>query len=66
MTKVEALENEMKSLNAEELSDLLERFAEYEAAQWDEQIRADNEAGKLDALMEAALAEHAQGKSVLL
>ena len=66
MTKVEALENEMKSLSAEELSDLLGRFAEYEDAQWDEQIRADAAAGKLDALADAALTEHAQGKSVLL
>lgn len=63
MTKVEKLESEIKSLSAKELANFREWFAEYDAAQWDRQIETDAANGKLDGLADAALADHAAGRS---
>lgn len=63
MTKIEKLESEIKSLSAKELANFREWFAEYDAVQWDRQIEADAANGKLDGLADAALADHAAGRS---
>lgn len=65
-TKVELIENEIRSLDRGELANLRDWFARYDARQWERQIHADLAGGKLDELAAEALAEHKRGKSVLL
>ena len=63
MSKLEALEKRVSGLSAEELAQFRQWFAEFDAAAWDRQIERDAEAGKLDALADEALRDHAAGKS---
>jgi hypothetical protein len=63
MSKLEALEKKVSGLSAEELAQFRQWFAEFDAAAWDRQIERDAEAGKLDALADEALRDHATGKS---
>jgi len=63
MTKVEKLEREIRTLSAEELASFRTWFAEFDAVAWDRQIDADAETGKLDQMADAALADHAAGRS---
>jgi len=63
MSKLEALEKRVSGLPAEELSEFRRWFAEFDAAAWDREIEGDVKAGKLDALADEALRDHAAGKS---
>lgn len=63
MTKIEQLEREVRELSAEELVSFREWFAEFDAAAWDRQLADDADSGKLDRLADAALADHASGRS---
>jgi len=63
MSKLEALEKRVAGLSAEELAEFRRWFAEFDAAGWDHQIERDVKAGKLDALADEALRDHAAGKS---
>ena len=63
MSKVESLEKRISALSAEELAEFRQWFAEFDAAAWDSQIERDAKAGKLDALADEALRDHAAGKS---
>jgi hypothetical protein len=63
MSKLEALEKRVSGLSAEELTQFRQWFAEFDAAAWDRQIEQDVNAGKLDALADEALRDHAGGKS---
>jgi hypothetical protein len=63
MTKIEAIEREIRGLSAQELAEFRSWFAEFDAALWDIQLEADVAAGKLDALADEALAEHRAGRS---
>jgi hypothetical protein len=63
MSKLEALEKRVAGLSAEELAEFRRWFAEFDAAAWDHQIERDVKAGKLDALADEALRDHAAGKS---
>jgi hypothetical protein len=63
MTKVEKLEREIRSLSTKELATFREWFAAFDAAAWDQQLEEDVKAGKLDALADAALADHRAGRS---
>jgi hypothetical protein len=63
MTKIEQLEREVRELSAQELASFREWFAEFDAAAWDRQIADDADNGKLDRLADAALADHAGGRS---
>jgi hypothetical protein len=63
MSKLEALEKKVSGLSAQELAQFRRWFAEFDAAAWDSQIERDVKAGKLDALADEALREHAAGKS---
>jgi hypothetical protein len=63
MTKVQAIEEEIKSLSASELAELRDWLLEHDWAEWDRQIERDSAAGKLDWLAEEALANHAAGKT---
>ena len=66
MTKLEALEQEIKKLSREELKALRRWFLEQEAEEWDGQIEEDAQAGKLDKLAEDALRDHVAGRSRIL
>ncbi|HEX9725649.1 MAG TPA: hypothetical protein VGC53_15315 [Vicinamibacteria bacterium] len=63
MSKVERIENEIQGLSAEELAELRDWFLAFDWAAWDRQLEQDIQAGKLDALAEEALQEHAAGKT---
>ena len=56
MTKLEKIESEITVLSRSELSALREWFREYDAEEWDRQLEADADSGKLDQLAEKALA----------
>jgi hypothetical protein len=66
MGKVESLEEQIKALSAEELAQFRAWFLEFDWALWDEQLERDAASGKLDALAERALRDHAAGKSTPL
>ena len=63
MTKVEKLEKDIRDLSPKQLADFRRWFIEFDGAVWDREIEADVAAGKLDALADAALADHAAGRS---
>lgn len=63
MGKVEAIEQAVEGLSAEDLAVFRRWFAEFDAAVWDRQIEQDARAGKLDALADEALNDHTTGKS---
>ena len=63
MTKIEKLEQEIRGLTAKELAKFREWFAAFDGAAWDQQLEEDVKAGKLDALADAALADHRAGRS---
>jgi hypothetical protein len=66
MSKVEKIEHEIKGLSAKELAEFRAWFAEFDWAAWDRKIERDAAAGKLDALGEKALRDHAAGKTKAL
>jgi hypothetical protein len=66
VSKVERLENEIRTLSTEELAAFREWFREFDADAWDREIEADALAGKLDALADRALRVHRAGKSTPL
>lgn len=63
MTKVEKIEQEVRQLSERELASFRAWFSEFDAASWDRQIEADATAGRLDPFADAALADHAAGRS---
>ena len=66
MTKLEKIEKDVESLDADELTRFREWFAEFDAVNWDAQIEADAAAGRLDALGAKALAAHRAKRTCLL
>jgi len=61
MTKVQEIQAAIESLPWEEYVRLRHWFIERDWEQWDKQIEADSEAGKLDFLIEEAMDEKARG-----
>jgi hypothetical protein len=61
MTQVEVLEQQITELDDNAFAQLREWFIEFDQARWDRKLEADSNAGKLDFLIDAALAEHAAG-----
>lgn len=66
MGKIEIIEQQVQALSAEELARFRAWFLEYDWAAWDRQLESDVAAGKLDALADKALRDHAAGKSTPL
>ena len=66
MEKVEKVEREVREFSAEEIAKFRQWFAAFDAEAWDRQFEADVKAGKLDALADRALRDHAAGKSTKL
>jgi hypothetical protein len=63
MTRVEQLEQQIVELDADEFAQLREWLLQQDWAEWDQQIERDAASGKLDRLVNQALADHAAGKS---
>ena len=66
MGKIELIEREIERLDEDSFAALRAWFIEYDNARWDQQIESDATAGKLDSLIEEALAEHRDGKTKVL
>lgn len=63
MSKVEEIERDVRQLSEQELTAFRAWFSEYDAARWDHQFEADAQSGRLDTVADAALADHAAGRS---
>ncbi|HVW08944.1 MAG TPA: hypothetical protein VHC90_10195 [Bryobacteraceae bacterium] len=63
MSPVEKIEGEIAELCPTDLAAFRRWFAEFDATVWDRQMDADAINGKLDALAEKALEDHASGRS---
>lgn len=63
MTKVEQIEQDVRQLSERDLASFRAWFSEFDAASWDRQFEEDATAGRLDALADAALADHTAGRS---
>jgi hypothetical protein len=63
MSRVEDLEEQIRSLSSEELAQFRAWFAEFDWDSWDRQLERDAKAGKLDALADTARREHEAGRS---
>jgi len=66
MTRVHAIEEQIKTLSPEELAELRDWLFEHDWAEWDRQIERDSADGKLEKLFAKARADHAAGKSTKL
>jgi hypothetical protein len=66
MTKVQAIEEQIKSLSVGELAELRDWLLEHDWAEWDRQIERDSVGGRLESLFAKARADHAAGKSTKL
>lgn len=66
MSQLEQIESQLAGLSSAELAAFRKWFAEFDGAAWDRQFEADVKAGRLDALADAALQDHAAGRSTKL
>jgi hypothetical protein len=63
MTTIEGLEMAVAELPPDQLQQFRVRFAQFEAARFDQEIERDADAGKLDRLAEQALADYRAGRA---
>jgi hypothetical protein len=63
MSDIGKLEDQVKKLSPKELAEFRVWFAEFDAQVWDRQIEADSSSGKLEHLIQDAVAEYKAGKS---
>ena len=61
MIQIEMLEQQIAELDEASFSRLRDWFIEFDQARWDKKLEADSNSGKLDFLINAALAEHEAG-----
>ncbi|TFG64322.1 MAG: hypothetical protein E4H32_03190 [Nitrospirales bacterium] len=66
MSKIESIEQQIKTLSLEELAKFRAWYTSFDAQTWDAQFTADAEAGKLDSIADRALHAHEAGKSTRL
>ena len=66
MRNVEKIEQDVQRLSPDELAEFRAWFLEHDWATWDRQLERDVQNGKLDALAEKALRDHAAGKTTRL
>ena len=62
MTNVEEIKAAITQLSPQALGELREWYAEFDAQEWDKQIEADVEAGRLDSLAEDAIRAFRMGE----
>lgn len=63
MTTIQAIEQAVQQLPAQDLAEFRRWFTQFDEAVWDTQIEADAATGKLDALAAEAAAEYSNGKA---
>jgi len=63
MSQVEMLEQTVKKLSPGQLAAFRSWFIEFDATEWDRQIKMDSATGKLDKLVQRAVDEHKAGKT---
>ncbi len=63
MTQIELLKQNIIELDDDSFSQLRDWLIELDQTRWDKQIETDSNAGKLDFLINTALAEHEAGKT---
>ncbi len=63
VTKLEKIEQSVADLSDPELKRFAAWFADYQWERWDRRLEDDAEAGKLDGLADAALADLAAGRT---
>lgn len=63
MTQVELIERHIAELDDASFTQLRQWFVEFDQARWDKRIEADSQSGKLDFLINAALAEQQAGNT---
>ena len=66
MTKLEKIEQDISSLDPNDVHKLADWLAAYQADLWDKQIEDDAKSGRLDKFADQALADHLAGKSTPL
>ena len=63
MSSFEEITSAIKELPAEQVIRVQEWLADYTERQWDEQIERDEKSGRLDSMINRALAEHEAGRT---
>jgi hypothetical protein len=63
MSELEELEKRIRNLPPEELAKFRAWFVEFDHVMWDRQIESDAKSGKLDRLLNEALADYKAGKA---
>jgi hypothetical protein len=63
MSEIEQLEQRIESLSPQDLARFRTWFLAFDARVWDAQIEADAKSGKLDGLINEALADYKAGKA---
>lgn len=63
---VAKIENDVQALSDKELAEFRKWFSEFDRAAWNGQLEQDIRAGRLDALADEALADHAAHKTTAL
>ncbi len=63
MTQIDILEKNIMELDDDAFSKFRDWFLKFDQLRWDKKLESDSNAGKLDFLINAALAEHQLGKS---
>jgi hypothetical protein len=66
MGKVESIEEQVQALSRDELAQFRDWFLDFDWTAWDAELEHDVRAGRLDALAEKALHDHAAGKTTSL
>ncbi|MFN5392102.1 MAG: hypothetical protein ACK6C7_05290, partial [Pseudanabaena sp.] len=66
MTEIELIEKQIADLDYDSFAQLREWFLEFDQAIWDAKLESDSNSGKLDFLINAALAEHQAGETIAL
>jgi hypothetical protein len=64
MTKIEQLEKQIADLDYDSFAKLREWFIEFDQTIWDQKLESDSNSGKLDFLINTALAEYRAGESI--
>lgn len=63
MNKIEKIEREVAALRGAEMTSFRQWFVDFDNDSWDTQLTADIAAGRLDSMADAAIKEHAAGKT---
>ena len=63
MSELEELENRIRNLPPEDLARFRAWFVEFDHVLWDRQIESDAKSGKLDRVVNEALADYKAGKA---